>query len=146
MDQQPYPGPPTLFHVRMHTLFFLLWATDFLMFVLAVENTLVNGVGGMVLFASEVRCFYIFKSTSFRTNKCLLPQYAILMASILNSISKYLLSWYDIRRAGQRGGENAPQWESKSMWIFYIELTTGNALFPFMFIHLVTLTLQTSSN
>jgi E3 ubiquitin-protein ligase synoviolin len=57
MDQMPYPGPPTLFHVRMHTLFFILWATDLIMFALAVENTLVNGVGGMVLFASEVRQF-----------------------------------------------------------------------------------------
>jgi E3 ubiquitin-protein ligase synoviolin len=54
MDQTPYPGPPTLFHVRMHTLFFILWATDLFMFALAVENTLTNGVGGMVLFASEV--------------------------------------------------------------------------------------------
>ncbi len=47
------------------------------------------------------------------------------MASVMNTILKYLLSTYDLRRAGRRGGENAPPWENKSMWIFYIELATG---------------------
>ncbi|KAL0072810.1 E3 ubiquitin-protein ligase hrd1 [Marasmius tenuissimus] len=46
------------------------------------------------------------------------------MASVSNTIAKYLLSAYELRRAGQRGGENAPPWENKSMWVFYIELTT----------------------
>jgi len=46
----------------------------------------------------------------------------------MNTIAKYLLSAYDLRRAGRRGGENAPPWENKSMWIFYIELTTGGKL------------------
>ena len=54
MDQIPYPGPPILFHIRFGALFCILWTVDFIMLVLAVENTLVNGVGGMVLFASEV--------------------------------------------------------------------------------------------
>lgn len=54
MDQRPYPGPPTLFHVRMNTLFLILWAIDFIMFVFAVESTMTNGIGGMVLFTSEV--------------------------------------------------------------------------------------------
>jgi E3 ubiquitin-protein ligase synoviolin len=103
MDQRPYPGPPLLFHVRMVVLFTLLWATDLLMFLFAVEHTLTAGVGGMVLFASE---------------------YGILMASLMNTMSKYVLSTYDLRRAGRRGGENAPPWENKSMWVFYIELAT----------------------
>jgi len=105
MDQRPYPGPPLLFHVRMATLFAILWVTDLAMFILTVERTLADGVGigGMVLFASE---------------------YGILIASIMNSISKYLLSAYELRRAGQRGGETAPPWENKSMWTFYIELVT----------------------
>ncbi|ESK85236.1 synoviolin 1 isoform b [Moniliophthora roreri MCA 2997] len=103
MDQRPYPGPPLLFHVRMSILFTILWITDFVMFLVAVESTLAHGVGGMVLFASE---------------------YGILMASITNTLAKYLLSSYELRRAGQRGGENAPPWENKSMWVFYIELTT----------------------
>lgn len=103
MDQRPYPGPPLLFHFRMAVLFTILWLTDCLMFMFAIEHTLTSGVGGMVLFASE---------------------YGILMASVMNTILKYLLSAYDLRRAGRRGGENAPPWENKSMWIFYIELAT----------------------
>lgn len=47
----------------------------------------------------------------------------------MNTILKYLLSTYDLRRAGRRGGENAPPWENKSMWIFYIELATGKVPF-----------------
>jgi E3 ubiquitin-protein ligase synoviolin len=54
MDQRPYPGPSLIFHVRMSILFVILWITDFLMFLLAVDSTLTNGVGGMILFASEV--------------------------------------------------------------------------------------------
>ncbi|KAF9529283.1 hypothetical protein CPB83DRAFT_853010 [Crepidotus variabilis] len=103
MDQQPYPGPPLLFHFRMNVLFTILWLTDALMFVFAIEHTLTKGVGGMVLFASE---------------------YGILVASVMNTMFKYMLSTYDLRRAGRRGGENAPAWENKSMWIFYIELAT----------------------
>ncbi|PPQ99709.1 hypothetical protein CVT24_009692 [Panaeolus cyanescens] len=103
MDQQPYPGPPLLFHFRMSLLFVILSTTDFLMFIFAAEHTLSVRVDGMVLFASE---------------------YAILMASVMNTILKYLLSSYDLRRAGRRGGENAPPWENKSVWVFYIELAT----------------------
>jgi E3 ubiquitin-protein ligase synoviolin len=54
MDQRPYPGPPTLFHIRMNVLFAVLWIVDLLMFTLAVESIITNGMGGMVLFASEV--------------------------------------------------------------------------------------------
>jgi len=43
----------------------------------------------------------------------------------MNTILKYVLSTYDLRRAAHRGGVNAPPWENKSMWIFYIELVTG---------------------
>lgn len=38
----------------MSTLFLILLSTDFIMFIIAVENTVAHGVGGMVLFASEV--------------------------------------------------------------------------------------------
>ncbi|EJF60481.1 hypothetical protein BD309DRAFT_971787 [Dichomitus squalens] len=103
MDQTNYPGPPTLFHVRINVLFFVLWAVDTMMFAFAVESTLTHGVGGMVLFASE---------------------YAILLASALNAMLRYILSILDLRRARARGGENAPPWENKSMYIFYIELLT----------------------
>ncbi|RXW23346.1 hypothetical protein EST38_g2493 [Candolleomyces aberdarensis] len=103
MDQRPYPGPPLLFHFRMVVLFSILYVIDLVMFFLTVEHTLSVGVDGMVLFASE---------------------YGILIASVLNTICKYALSAYELRRAGQRGGENAPPWENKSMWVFYIELAT----------------------
>lgn len=52
-------------------------------------------------------------------------QYAILMASAMNTTAKYCVCVIDLRRARQRGGENAPPWQNKSMWIFYIELVTG---------------------
>ena len=63
MDQTTYPGPPTLFHIRINSLFAVLWGVDFIMFAFAVESTLNNGVGGMVLFASEVSLF--FQSPSY---------------------------------------------------------------------------------
>src|ERR1700761_3663437 len=50
------------------------------------------------------------------------------MATVANTVSKYLLCAYELRRAGQRGGENAPPWENKSMWVFYIELATGKSV------------------
>ncbi|PSR72157.1 hypothetical protein PHLCEN_2v11949 [Hermanssonia centrifuga] len=103
MDQVPYPGPPLLFHVRINSLFLILWLVDFVMLAMAIDSTLTNGVGGMVLFANE---------------------YAILMASALNSMARYTLSNLDMRRARTRGGANAPAWENKSMYIFYIELVT----------------------
>ncbi|KZT19710.1 hypothetical protein NEOLEDRAFT_1245689 [Neolentinus lepideus HHB14362 ss-1] len=103
MDQVPYPGPPPIFHVRMNCLCALLAFTDLAMFVFAVESTLAHGVGGNLLFASE---------------------YAILMASAMNSMAKYALSVVDLRRARSRGGATAPPWENKSMYVFYIELAT----------------------
>ena len=57
MDQVPFPGPPTLFHIRMNSLFVILWAIDFVMLAFAIDSTLNNGVGGMVLFANEVSAY-----------------------------------------------------------------------------------------
>ncbi|KIJ67589.1 hypothetical protein HYDPIDRAFT_84249 [Hydnomerulius pinastri MD-312] len=103
MDQRPYPGPPALFHMRMTSLFVILWFVDLFMFAFAVDSTTKNGVGGMMMFASE---------------------YAILMASAMNVTAKYLIGVLDLRRAQRRGGENAPPWQNKSMWVFYVELVT----------------------
>ncbi|KAF8332050.1 uncharacterized protein EI90DRAFT_3123127 [Cantharellus anzutake] len=103
MDQQPYPGPPMLFHLRTNVMFFILWTVDILMLQFAIETVLTHGVGGIVLFGSE---------------------YAILLASCLNSVLKYFVMVYDLRRARTRGGEDAPIWENKSMCMFYIELIT----------------------
>lgn len=122
MDQITYPGPPLLFHVRMNTLFVLLWVVDLVMFAFAVESTLNHGVNGMVLFASEVYAHYFLTVSRLTFRR---TQYAILMASALNSMARYILSVIDYRRARARGGENAPPMENKSMYVFYIELFTG---------------------
>ncbi|KAL1735624.1 hypothetical protein EV714DRAFT_183934, partial [Schizophyllum commune] len=103
MDQRPYPGPPLLFHIRMSLLFMILWLTDTIMLLIAVESNLANGVSCMVLFACE---------------------YGVLLSSCFSTVSKYMLSVYDFRRASVRGGENAPPWEHKSVLTFYIELAT----------------------
>ena len=124
MDQTTYPGPPTLFHVRINALFFVLWAVDTVMFAFAVESTLTHGVGGMVLFASEVRPASSFHHPIYSVS-VVSVQYAILLASALNAILRYTLSLLDLRRARTRGGENAPPWENKSMYTFYIDLLTG---------------------
>lgn len=49
------------------------------------------------------------------------------MASAFNSLAKYGLSSIELRRASTRGGANAPPWENKSMYVFYIELVTGQS-------------------
>ncbi|KAI0066151.1 hypothetical protein BV25DRAFT_1879222 [Artomyces pyxidatus] len=103
MNQMPFPGPSPLFHIRVNSLFIVLWMTNLVMFAFAVESVLASGVGAIVLFASE---------------------YAILMASLMNSMAKYVLSAIEFRRAATRGAENAPPWENKSMWVFYVDLVT----------------------
>jgi hypothetical protein len=47
-------------------------------------------------------------------------KYDILMASVMNTIAKYTLSAYALCRAGRKG-------ENKCMWVFYIELVTGES-------------------
>ncbi|KAF8316345.1 hypothetical protein DL93DRAFT_771273 [Clavulina sp. PMI_390] len=103
MDQQPYPGPNWVFHIRTNVLFAILWAVDLLMLDFALESIFNYGVSGVVLFVSE---------------------YAILLATLLNSMMKYGIMAYDLRRAQRNGGEDAPVWENKSMYMFYIELLT----------------------
>lgn len=54
MDQQPYPGPPKLFHIRTLALFNLLALVDIVMAASMAEVILHEGVDGLVLFVSEV--------------------------------------------------------------------------------------------
>ncbi|KZV82145.1 hypothetical protein EXIGLDRAFT_713575 [Exidia glandulosa HHB12029] len=103
MDQVPHPGPNWVFHVRSNALFFVLWSIDLFMLALALESILTVGMSGIVLFASE---------------------YTILLATLLNCILKYYIVVHDIRRAARLGGDAAPPWEDKSMYIFYVELVT----------------------
>lgn len=56
------------------------------------------------------------------------------MASAMNVIAKYLICIIDLRRAQQRGGEDAPPWQNKSMWIFYVELVTGMSPFAIVLV------------
>ncbi|KAF9652997.1 hypothetical protein BDM02DRAFT_3258206 [Thelephora ganbajun] len=103
MDQVPYPGPSVLFHVRMVVLFIILATVDVVALGAAMNTIFTEGVGGTVLFANE---------------------YAILLASALNSIAKYCINIIEFRHARANGGETAPPWENKSMYLFYIELCT----------------------
>lgn len=120
MNQMPYPGPTNLFHVRISGLFFLLWATNIVMLAFAAESIITNGVGVIILFASEVSG--IKPDITMQTYTI---QYSILLASLINSKAKYILSTIEFHRAASRGGENAPAWEDKSMYIFYVDLITG---------------------
>lgn len=54
MDQVPYPGPGTLFHVRMIILFVILATVDVVSLGVAMNTIFTEGVGGTVLFANEV--------------------------------------------------------------------------------------------
>lgn len=54
MDQVPYPGPGTLFHVRVVVLFVILATVDVVSLGLAMNTIFTEGVGGTVLFANEV--------------------------------------------------------------------------------------------
>ncbi|KAG9018696.1 E3 ubiquitin-protein ligase hrd1 [Tulasnella sp. 427] len=107
MDQVPYPGPPKLFHLRTIALLYILWAVDIALLVYALDIIatygIIPGIGPTLLFASE---------------------YAILLASCMNAWLKYGVACWDLWRARSRGGENAPVWEDKSMFIFYAELLT----------------------
>lgn len=47
------------------------------------------------------------------------------MASAINAMARYTLNNMDYRRARSRGGENAPAWENKSIYVSYIDLVTG---------------------
>lgn len=47
----------------------------------------------------------------------------VLLASIVGTVARYGVNCLDIRRA--RGREDAPAWEAKSMYMFYIDLAVG---------------------
>lgn len=120
MDQIPYPGPGVLFHVRMAVLFVILATVDVVALGVAANTIFAEGVGGTVLFANEVS-----PNASGLPQSLTHPQYAILLASALNSIAKYCINIIEFRHARTNGGEAAPPWENKSMYLFYIELCTG---------------------
>lgn len=106
MDQIPPPGPPKLYHIRITSIILLLAIFDFALVSYSLESILTEGVSAMVLFASE---------------------FTILNASILGTAARYTVGLIDLRRA--RGRADAPPWEEKSMWLFYVDLTVGRLKF-----------------
>lgn len=102
LDQVPPPGPPWGFHVRIASVTVLLTLFDSLLFMYATESVLVDGVSAMLLFASE---------------------FAILLVAIAGTWARYTVGIIDLRRAGGRA--DAPTWEEKSMYLFYIDLAAG---------------------
>lgn len=102
IDQVPPPGPPAWFHIRLGAVLALLTTLDVLLFLYAMEHVLVKGVSAMVLFASE---------------------FAILIAAISGTWARYAVGVVDLHRA--RGRADAPPWEEKSMYLFYIDLAVG---------------------
>lgn len=112
MDQIPAPGPPTLFHIRAGGIITLLATLDLLLVFYSLDDILSNGVSAMVLFTSE---------------------YMILLASVWGTMARYSVSCIDLRRA--RGREDAPPWQEKSMYMFYIDLAVGESLPRFIIRH-----------
>lgn len=84
------------------TITALLLLLDVTLVTHSINSILTDGVSAMVLFASE---------------------FTILLASIMGTILRYSVGVVDIRRA--RGREDAPSWEAKSMWLFYVDLAVG---------------------
>lgn len=122
MDQIPPPGPPRQFHIRMVSIISLLMLLDFLFVSYSLETILLEGVSAMIIFASE---------------------FVILQATIAGSAARYAVGVIDLRRA--RGREEAPVWEAKSTYLFYIDLSVGQLDFLSL-TNRATDFLQTSSN
>ena len=105
MDQIPHPGPPTSFHLRIGTIITILASIDLLLVLYSLDSILTYGVSAKVLFVSE---------------------FMVLLASIHGTMARYVVNCLDIRRA--RGREDAPAWERKSMYMFYIDLGVGKSI------------------
>lgn len=100
MDQIPN-GPPALFHIRLTILFTLLWASNLLLLLVALEDVLTLGVSGMIVFVNE---------------------YTIMTITLGGIMAKYVINAYDARFTR---GEEGRVWEGKSLIVFYVELVTG---------------------
>ncbi|WVQ77436.1 hypothetical protein IAR50_007122 [Cryptococcus sp. DSM 104548] len=99
MDQIPPPGPPKSFHARMMGIIAILMALDLFFVGYALNTILTEGVSSMIIFTTE---------------------FLILQTSIAGTAARYTIGVIDLRRA--RGREDAPPWEAKSMYLFYVDL------------------------
>jgi hypothetical protein len=86
----PYPGPTTLFHVRISGLFFLLWITNIVMLAFAAESIITNGVGVIILFASEVSGIKpVITMQTYAIQYSILIQKPNISSLLLNSIVRH---------------------------------------------------------
>ncbi|ODN77017.1 hypothetical protein L202_05563 [Cryptococcus amylolentus CBS 6039] len=99
MDQIPPPGPPKTFHARMVGIITILMVLDLFFVSYALNTILTEGVSSMIIFTTE---------------------FLILQTSIAGTAARYSIGMIDLRRA--RGREDAPPWEAKSMYLFYVDL------------------------
>ncbi|KAJ7926429.1 hypothetical protein B0H13DRAFT_1083764 [Mycena leptocephala] len=81
MDRRPHPGPSLLIHTSTVALCAVLWVTDVLLFLFAADRTAAHGIGCMIFFAGD---------------------YGILIATVANTTSRYLLYAYERRRTGKQ--------------------------------------------
>lgn len=105
MEQIPHPGPTRLFLLRISAISLLLLLTDLVLFRYFLDDNLYNGVSAMLLFTTE---------------------YMILIATISGTFARFVVNVEDMRRAAGRA--DAPTWEMKSRWVFYIDLLVGECL------------------
>lgn len=106
MDQVPPPGPPIQFHIRVLSIINLLLTADIFLVRHSISSVSTQGMSSMVLFASE---------------------FMILLASGCGTFARYIVGVMDLHRA--RGRVDAPAWEQKSMYLFYIDLAVGKLSF-----------------
>ena len=85
----------------------LLTMSDLTLVTYSLDSIVLDGVSAMVLFAAE---------------------FMILIASIAGTSARYIIGSWDLRRA--RGRPDAPSWEEKSMYLFYVDLAVGMFLLP----------------
>lgn len=102
MEQIPHPGPSRFFLVRILGITSILIATDVYLFWFFLDDNLLRGVSAMLLFTTE---------------------YMILIATILGTSARYIVNVVDMYKAAGRA--DAPTWEMKSRWMFYIDLFVG---------------------
>jgi E3 ubiquitin-protein ligase synoviolin len=110
MEQSPHISRS--FHVRMISLFTLLFAVDSLLLVYSWESILAYGATVMIMFASEVRHVCV---DELSLPDCSLPvQYTILLATLVSTAIKYMLNVIDLR--------SSEPWPAKSLYTIYLDL------------------------
>lgn len=87
------PNINILFHVRIVSLLTVLASCDVTFIYFAYNSIITKGAGTQLVFGFE---------------------YAILLATILNIVMKYILHWIDI-------ASDSP-WDEKAVWLLYTEL------------------------